>query len=314
MQSSPSEIPSPAFAPSRQRSPDRDHLGPAARQRAHDRRAAADVGAVADDDSGGDPALDHRGAERAGVEVHEALVHDRRAVGEVRAEPYAVGVGDPHAGRGDVVGHARELVDRRDRERLAGDAEAHAHRVESRGIDRSAARPGDVAQHAEQAGQVGLVRADEPVRQQVQPQVRVVRVGGRLGERADHGEHDHAAHPAALVPPGRRGEIVRPLVLPDEPRPGRTGRVAEPEMRLAGTTCPARGRRARSAWRARSPTRPAASARSSARTPYYPPIRASSRSTSRSTLRITAAGTAPWLRRLSSAARSAVMTSRRSTS
>ena len=42
----------PAFAPSRQRSPIADDLLAAARERAHDRRAAADVGAVADDDAG----------------------------------------------------------------------------------------------------------------------------------------------------------------------------------------------------------------------------------------------------------------------
>ena len=92
---------------------DRDDRRAAARQRAHDRGAAADVRAVADDDAGRDPPLDHRRAERAGVEVDEALVHDRRALGEVGAEPHAVGVGDPHARRRDVVGHARELVDRR---------------------------------------------------------------------------------------------------------------------------------------------------------------------------------------------------------
>ena len=44
-----------------------------------------------------DPPLDHRGAQRAGVEVHEALVHDRGAGGQVGAEPDPVGVGDPHA-------------------------------------------------------------------------------------------------------------------------------------------------------------------------------------------------------------------------
>ena len=101
----------PALAPSRQRSADRDDLLAAAGQGAHDRGAAADVGAVADDDAGADPALDHRGAERAGVEVHEPLVHDGGALGQVRAEADPVGVGDPHAGGDHVVGHPRELVD-----------------------------------------------------------------------------------------------------------------------------------------------------------------------------------------------------------
>src|SRR5690606_2759304 len=54
---------------------DRDDLLAAAGQGAHDRGAAADVGAVAHDDARGDAALDHRGAEGARVEVHEALVH-----------------------------------------------------------------------------------------------------------------------------------------------------------------------------------------------------------------------------------------------
>ena len=49
-----------------------------------------------------DAALDHRRAERAGVEVAEPLVHHRRAVGEVGAEAHPRRVGDAHAGR-----HAR---------------------------------------------------------------------------------------------------------------------------------------------------------------------------------------------------------------
>ena len=61
--------------------------------------------------AGRDPPLDHRGAERARVVVDEALVHDRGARGQVRAEPDPVGVGDPDAGRQHVVDHPRELVD-----------------------------------------------------------------------------------------------------------------------------------------------------------------------------------------------------------
>jgi hypothetical protein len=62
----------------------------------HDGRPAADVGAVADDDAGGDASLHHRGAERARVEVHEALVHDDRAGGEVCTEANPARVGDTH--------------------------------------------------------------------------------------------------------------------------------------------------------------------------------------------------------------------------
>ena len=90
----------PEFAPSSARSPIDDALRAAAGERAHDGCAAADVAAVADDDALRDASLDHRGAERAGVEVHEALVHDGGAGGEVRAEPHARGIGDAHARSG----------------------------------------------------------------------------------------------------------------------------------------------------------------------------------------------------------------------
>ena len=98
----------------------------AAGERTHDRRAAADVAAVADDDPGGDPAFDHRGAERAGVEVDEALVHHGGAGGQVRAEADPVGVGDAHAARRHVVDHPRELVDAVDRQPAARPARSPA--------------------------------------------------------------------------------------------------------------------------------------------------------------------------------------------
>ena len=44
-----------------------------------------------------DAPLHHRRAQRAGVEVDEALVHHGGALGEVGAEAHAVGVGDAHA-------------------------------------------------------------------------------------------------------------------------------------------------------------------------------------------------------------------------
>ena len=109
----------PALAPSSERSPIETTLGSAARQGAHDRGATADVGAVADDDALRDPALDHRGAERARVEVDEALVHHRRAGGEVGAEAHARGVGDPHPVGHDVVEQPRELVDAERRDAVA---------------------------------------------------------------------------------------------------------------------------------------------------------------------------------------------------
>ena len=103
-------MPIPALAPEQAALADRDDLLAATGQRAHDRGAAADVGVAADHHAGGDPALDHRGAERAGVVVDEALVHHRGAGGQVGAQPDPVGVGDPYAGRQHVVDHPRELV------------------------------------------------------------------------------------------------------------------------------------------------------------------------------------------------------------
>ena len=75
---------------------DADLVLAAAREGALNRGAGADIRAVADHHALHDAALDHRGAERARVEVDEALVHDRRAAGQVGAEPDPVGVRDPH--------------------------------------------------------------------------------------------------------------------------------------------------------------------------------------------------------------------------
>ena len=108
-----------------------------------------------------DPALDHRRAERAGVEVDEALVHHGGARGQVRAEADPVGVGDPDAARDHVVDHARELVDAVDREMPAGGALDDAQLVDAIGRARPGRRPGDVRQQAEDAVEVGLVRRDQ---------------------------------------------------------------------------------------------------------------------------------------------------------
>ena len=72
-------------------------------------------------------------------------------LGQVRAEAHAVGVGDPHAGRHDVVGHARELVDAEDLERLAGGPHAALDGRDGHRVDGAVAGPGDVVEHAEDA-------------------------------------------------------------------------------------------------------------------------------------------------------------------
>jgi hypothetical protein len=79
-------MPIPPFAPTRQRSPMDDDLLAAARQRAHDRGPAPMSLPSPHHHAGDDAALHHRGAQGAGVEVHEALVHPSSG-GQVRAEP-----------------------------------------------------------------------------------------------------------------------------------------------------------------------------------------------------------------------------------
>ena len=147
----------PAFAPIRQRLPTEIRSRAAAGQRAHDRRAAADVGAVADDDAGRDPALDHRRAERAGVVVDEALVHDggARRPGGRRGAPGR----RRRSGRrsADVVDHPRELVDAEDLHRPVG-AAAQAGALEVVDRARAGTGPHHVRQHAEDAVEVETVR------------------------------------------------------------------------------------------------------------------------------------------------------------
>src|SRR5699024_768108 len=86
-------------------------LGAAPGERPHGRGAPADVGPVTDDDTLGDAALDHRGTQGPGVEVHEALVHDGGALGQVRAQAHPVRVPDAHTGGQHVVHHPGEPVE-----------------------------------------------------------------------------------------------------------------------------------------------------------------------------------------------------------
>ncbi|KAG1244485.1 hypothetical protein G6F68_015431 [Rhizopus microsporus] len=93
---------------------DGHHLFATAGHGAHDGGAAADVGAVIDDDARADAAFDHRRAERAGVEVAEPFVQHGGACRQVCAQPHARGVRDAHAAGHDVVGQAGNPVDAAD--------------------------------------------------------------------------------------------------------------------------------------------------------------------------------------------------------
>jgi hypothetical protein len=138
----------------------------AARQRAHDRRAATDVGPVADDHARGDAALHHRSAQCSGVEVHETLVHHGGALCQMSSESNPVCVGDPYPGGHHVVDHPRELVHAVDRHRAAS-AQSQTHRFEAFDATGTVVGPDHVRQGAEDAIEVAPVRFDQTVREQV---------------------------------------------------------------------------------------------------------------------------------------------------
>ena len=139
----------------------------------------------------------------------------------------------------DVVGHLRELVDRDDRQLAVQRAGAEAGGVEVGGVDRAAVGPGDVRQDAEDPVQVDGVGLGEPVAQQVQAQVGVVRVLRRVGEVLDDRQDRHDRDVAQLVRADRAGERaaaeIGRLGGPQRPRAARRrpllGRAVEAELR-----------------------------------------------------------------------------------
>ena len=176
---------------------DADALRATTGQGAHGRGAATDVRAVAHDHALADPALHHRGAEGAGVEVDEALVHHGGAGREVGAEAHPVGVADPDPGGHDVVDHARELVDAED---LHGPAGARAGPGELEALD-GAGTPGgphDVGEDAEDPVEVEGVRGGETVESRCRRRYASGASAGAVSE-VDRGGHQLAADLADLV-------------------------------------------------------------------------------------------------------------------
>lgn len=168
---------------------DGDLVSPAAGERSHDGGAAADVAPVADGHTLGDAALDHGGAEGAGVEVDEALVHDGRSRCQVGAESDPRPVRDADAGRDDVVEHGRELVHRLDRERRLVVEGRDAVAFGGIRQHRPGARPGHVREEPEDAVEVDAVGRDLAVRQQVQSQPGVLGARRRLRQVLDPDQH-----------------------------------------------------------------------------------------------------------------------------
>ncbi|BBJ44631.1 hypothetical protein SSPO_073490 [Streptomyces antimycoticus] len=145
----------------------------------------------------------------------------------MRAEADPVGVADADAGGDDIVGHPGELVDTGHRQVQplgAGGQPGPLHLVGGDGAERG---PGDVGQQAELAVQAQAVRLDEPVAEQMQPQIDVMRVQRLLVQRGDDRADGDDLDAAPGVRPDRvEGGLAQQLRGPlgVEPLgPGRAG-------------------------------------------------------------------------------------------
>ena len=249
----------------------RDDLLAPAGERAHDRGAAADVGVRPHHHAGRDAALDHRGAQRAGVEVAEALVHDRGSGGQVGAEADTGGVGDADPAGCHVVEHRGELVEAVDVGMTTGGQQAQPGGVEVLGVAGALAGPGDVAEQSEDPVEVQAVGSGQPGRQQVEAQVDVAGVHGGIVEVGNPHDDATTPDPPGLVVAHQRRPRVgrRPIGQPGAGRrrpassttvvpgghawPG--GRSAPPERRRSARRGAARPRSPRT-WPRRRRTRP----------------------------------------------------------
>src|SRR5690606_25480499 len=117
--------------------------------------------------------FDHGNTQRAGVKVHEAFVHDGGAFTNVSTQAHARGIGNAHAFRYYVIGHAREFIHAVHAQNFAVQAGFQLRRRQIVQIHRAFVGPGDVWQQAEHTGQVQAVWLGQTVRQQVQFQVHL---------------------------------------------------------------------------------------------------------------------------------------------
>ena len=202
-------MPTPELAPSRTRSPMAIFSLPPPERVPMIEAPPPTSRAVAGHDAGRDAAFDHGGAQRAGVEVHEAFVHDGGAFGEVGTEADAVGVGDPDAGGHHVVHHARELVDAEDGDGAAP-AQLGAGQFEAFHGGGAEVGPHDVGELAEDAVQVDGVGPDQAVREQVQAKVGVG--GVRRGLVEVDLDEDHLLLGAAVRVRAAGGDVSQGLV------------------------------------------------------------------------------------------------------
>ncbi len=160
----------------------------AAGESAHRGGAAAHIRAVAHNNALRDAALDHGGAQGAGVEVYEALMHHGRTGRQVRAQAQTVAVTNAHAGGHHVIHQARELINVAHAQ-VAQLAQTNREVLELGGQHRAVVGPRNICEGAEQSVQVQLVRADQGVREQVQTQVGVHGILGSLIQVDGGGAH-----------------------------------------------------------------------------------------------------------------------------
>jgi hypothetical protein len=134
-------------------------------------------------------------------------VHDDGAAAEVSAEPHAVGVGDAHPAGDDVVGHPRELVEPEDLHGPSRGARCQPYLLEV--VDRTGPEvgPDDVVEQPEHVVEVGAIGGHEAVGQQVQAQIDIVRVDGRVIERLDERRHRPSLDPTERVVPAGAGHV-----------------------------------------------------------------------------------------------------------
>ncbi|MNT10195.1 hypothetical protein D3C72_1450120 [compost metagenome] len=125
----------------------------------------------------------------------------------MRTQPYARRIGNAHAAGHDVVGHAGNLVHAANFQRLPRGAQLPAQGIHLIHRARPHGRPRHVGQHAEQAIQVRIMRADQAMAEQMQPKIGVMRIGGRFIQRSNGGAHGNNIHLAPRVANQGRGHM-----------------------------------------------------------------------------------------------------------
>ncbi len=138
------------------------------------------MGVLADSDLTADPAFDHELLDviiafddGAGVEVHEAFLHDRCAWQQMCTEPYAIAGGDAHTFGDHVVEQVREAVVVEDRHPHPLAHQLHPLGVEPLVEEGTNVGPDHLRHQAEGAFEVQAVRLDLAGAEQVEAQVDV---------------------------------------------------------------------------------------------------------------------------------------------